>query len=235
MDKYDLKDQFLSHMINELQTPLKAVLKFSDILLKDKYDMDTLEKYLKLINQSAKNIDNIVKDVSDISSIQNGTLSIDIKKTNLRDLLKQNFELFRSKAREKSIRYSLQFGKDLPKNIYTDANRLSQVISNLLSNAIRFSNKDGSVQLETLFDKKNSIIKVFVDDKGIGIPEHKKEYIFKPYPKEDSTANLNEYRTGLGLSICLSIIELLNGKIEFKSKENEGTTFSFEIPVKIED
>ncbi len=226
------KDQFISHMVNELQTPLKAILKFSDTLLRTPYDPSTQEKYLKLINHSAKNLENIIKDVSDISLIQSGNISINMSKVNLRELLSQNFELFRSKAREKAIRYSITFGKNLPKFIQTDDNRLSQIISNLLSNAIKFTPKNGSVKLEVVFDAPNSVLKVFVDDTGPGIPESKKETIFKPFIKDTSNVNFETTRTGLGLSISLSIIELLNGKIGFETNDKKGTTFKFEIPVK---
>lgn len=226
------KDQFISHMVDEIQTPLKAILKFSEALLKNKDDKATQEKYLKLINHSAKNLNNIIKDVSDISNLNNNTISVELKKVALRDLLTQNFELFRSKAREKALRYSMTFGKNLPRFIETDDNRLSQVISNLLSNAIKFTPKDGSVKLEVVFDQDSSILKVFVDDNGGGIPDSKKDDIFKPFIKDRSQVTFEDSRTGLGLSICLSIIELLNGKIQFESKENKGTTFSFEIPVK---
>jgi signal transduction histidine kinase len=231
MDNY--KDQFVSHMVDELQTPLKAIIRFSDVLLKNKNDAQTQEKYLKFIYHSAKNLENIIKDVSDISHIQNKTLNLELTKVNLRDLLSQNFEIFRSKAKEKSIRYSLTFGKNLPKNIETDANRLSQVISNLLSNAIKFTQKDGSVKLEVVFNAEKSILQVFVDDSGIGIPQEKKNDIFKPFIKNSSNTSFEDTRTGLGLSISLSIIELLNGKISFESTENKGSTFKFEIPVKI--
>jgi signal transduction histidine kinase len=233
MDNY--KDQFISHMVDELQTPLKAILRFSDTLIKNKNDAALQEKYLKLIRLSAKNLENIIKDVSDISSLQNKTISVELTKVNLRDLLSQNFEIFRSKAREKSIRYSITFGKNLPKVIETDGNRLSQVISNLLSNAIKFTPKDGSVKLEVIFDQQKSLLKVFVDDSGPGIPESKKDDIFKPFIKDKTKVTFEDSRTGLGLSISLSIIELLNGKISFESSEDKGSTFNFEIPVKTYD
>jgi signal transduction histidine kinase len=229
------KDQFVSHIIDELKVPLKSILKFSDALLKNQNDASIREKYLKLINRSAKNLNNIVKDVSDVSNLKNKTISIDIQKTNLRDLLSQNFELFRAKAKEKHIRYSITFGKGLPKYIYTDESRLSQVISNLSSNAIKFTKNDGNVKLEIIFDSNNSLLKVFVDDNGIGIADSKKGYIFKPFLKDNSNITFEDSRTGLGLLISLSIIELLNGKIKFESTENKGSTFSFEIPVKIDN
>jgi len=233
MENY--KDQFISHMVDELQTPLKAILRFSDTLLKNKNDTSSHEKYIKLIYHSAKNLENIIRDVSDISNLKNKEMSVELSKVNLRDLLSQNFEIFRSKAREKLLRYSIRYGKDLPKFIETDGNRLSQVISNLLSNAIKFTPKQGSVKLEIVFDQQKSILKVFVDDTGIGIPNSKKEYIFKPFKRDNSNSNFEDTRTGLGLLISLSIIELLNGKITFESTENKGSTFSFEIPVKTYD
>ncbi|WP_373070505.1 sensor histidine kinase [Sulfurimonas sp.] len=233
MDNY--KDQFISHMVDELQTPLKAILKFSDTLIKNKSDIASQEKYLKLIHLSAKNLENIIKDVSDMSNLQNNTISIELNKVNLRDLLSQNFEIFRSKAREKTIRYSITFGKNLPKFIETDGNRLSQVISNLLSNAIKFTPKDGAVKLEVIFDQDKSVLKVFVDDNGPGIPDSKKADIFKPFIKDKTNVTFEDTRTGLGLSISLSIIELLNGKITFESSEEKGSTFNFEIPVKTYD
>ncbi|QFR49010.1 HAMP domain-containing histidine kinase [Sulfurimonas lithotrophica] len=235
MDNGSSKDQFLSHMVSEMQIPLKAVLKLSESLLKNSYDANNREQYLKLIHNSAKNIDNIIKDVSDISSIQNGTFSINITKINLMEFLSQNFELFRLKAKEKSLRFSIKFGKNLPKFIDTDENRLSQVISNLLTNAIKFTEKEGSVKLEVVFDTQNSLLKVYVDDNGIGIPDSKKENIFKPFIRDKSNVNFEDTRTGLGLFISLSIIELLNGKIGFESKQGQGSTFHFEIPVKFEN
>lgn len=235
MDNNNYKDQFLSHMVSEVQAPLKAIIKFSEALIRNPNDKTTQEKYLKLIHHSAKNLDNIIKDVSDISNITSGTFSINLEKTNLRELLSQNFELFRSKAKEKAIRYSIQFGGKLPKYIETDQNRLSQVISNLLSNAVKFTQKEGSVKLEVVFDEKSSILKVFVDDNGVGISESSKENIFKPFLKSNSNTSFEDTRTGLGLSICSSIIELLNGKISFESTENKGSTFKFEIPVKTYD
>ncbi len=232
MDNY--KDQFISHMLDELQAPLKTILKNSNALIKNS-NTSSNKKQLKLIYHSAINLENIIKDVSDISNLNNNKISIDLSKVNLRDLLSQNFEIFRYKAREKSLRYSITFGKDLPKFIQTDPNRLSQVISNLLSNAIKFTDINGSIKFETVFDRSKSILKVFVDDDGIGIPESKKKYIFKPFKRDTTKQNIEDTRTGLGLLISLSIIELLDGKISFESTENKGSTFSFEIPVKTYD
>jgi len=233
MNKDNYKDQFISHMVNEVQTPLKAILKFSEGLIKNPTDINNQEKYLKLIHHSAKNLENIINDVSDISKIQEGTLSIHKEKINLRQLLSQNFEIFRAKAKEKYIRYSIAFGKDLPEYISTDELRLSQVISNLLSNAIKFTPDKGFVKLEVVYNSKDSILKIFVDDNGPGIPKSKQDLIFKPFIDNNSSTSFEKSRTGLGLSISLSIIELLNGKMSFKSTENEGSTFSFEIPVNI--
>ena len=230
MDNY--KDQFISHMVDELQAPLKTILKYSDILIKNKNDASSQEKYLKLINQSARNLENIIQDVSDITNLKNNEISVELNKVNLRDLFLQNFEIFRYKAREKSLRYSLTFGRNLPKFIKTDGNRLSQVISNLLSNAIKFTSKEGSVKLEIVFDQANSLLKVYVDDNGIGISDSEKEHIFKPFTRDNKDTEIEDTRTGLGLLISLSIIELLNGKITFESAEGKGSTFSFEIPVK---
>jgi len=226
------KDQFLSHIIDEVQTPLKAILKFSDILSKDN-NPQTQEKYLKLIQYSAKNLDNIFKDVADISQISNGTFSIKLESFNLRELLTHCFELFRAKAKDKSLRYSLTLGKNLPETIYSDERRLSQVISNLLSNAIKFTTINGAVKLEVVYDPQDNVMKFFVDDNGVGIADDKKNTIFKPIIKDSSNINFDDSRTGLGLSITLSIIELLHGKINFESSEGKGTTFKIEIPLNL--
>jgi signal transduction histidine kinase len=222
-------------MIDELQAPLRTVLKLSETLLKENGDISLHKKQLKLIYHSAKNLENIIDDVAEISSLNNNNISVELTKVNLRDLLSQNFEIFRYKAREKSLRYSIRFGKELPKFIETDHSRLSQVISNLLSNAIKFTPKEGSVKFEIIFDKTNSTLKAYVDDNGLGIPESKKDQIFKPFKRDSDESKIDDSRTGLGLLISLSIIELLNGKISFESTENKGSTFSFEIPVKTYD
>ncbi len=227
-----VKTTFLANMSHEIRTPLNSIIGFSQILTQEVKLSTINRKYASIIESSAKSLLNIINDILDISKIESGNFDISLNKTNLFEIGKDVFELFNNKALEKKIKLSLNIDKNIPPCILTDGVRIRQVLSNFLSNAIKFTPQFGTINFDinvisTNKDKVN--IRFVVKDSGIGIPEDKLEEIFKPFIQVNNESNRSYEGTGLGLSICTHIVDLLNSKIEVDSSIDKGTTFWFDL------
>ncbi len=231
-----IKSQFLANMSHEIRTPLNAIIGFSEILSNTKLSVEDKRKAL-VINESAKSLLNIINDILDISKVESGKFELSKGKIDLKKLLEQTIELYSIGAREKNIKFIYKLIGDVPKYIYTDETRLKQVLSNLISNAIKFTpeNKEVSFEVSVLkISKKNVTLKFLVKDQGIGISKENQEKIFKPFSQADGSITRKFGGTGLGLSISLKIINLMNSKIELLSEENKGSSFFFKLFVPYE-
>ncbi len=228
----NLKSAFLSNMSHEIRTPMNAILGFSHLLKSRDIDDATHLEYIEHIVQSGENLIKLINDIIDISKIESNQLEIEVSPCKLNDILDQLYNRFEEiLAIENNCDISLKLEKAFPDADFTillDNYRLQQVISYLMTNAIKFAPK-GLITFG--YSVKNSDIQFFVKDLGIGIPENRKDFIFKSFGKLEGTQRLNKSGTGLGLSISKSLVELMGGKIWFETKENVGTDFYFTIPL----
>lgn len=225
------KSIFLANMSHEIRTPLNAIIGFTSILSKM-----TLPKkaagYIKIVDQSATNLLGIVNDVLDISKIENNSLVFEKMEFNPYHEFEEIIDLFKIKAKEKEIHLGLFMEPSIPEKIIGDPFRVKQVISNLISNAIKFTNENGTVfvKIELIEREENSCkIKFSVTDNGIGISKDKQADVFKEFLQADDTISREFGGTGLGLSISSKIVKMLNSRIELESEIGKGSTFGFAL------
>jgi len=222
----DVKSEFLSNMSHEIRTPLNAIMGFIELMKEE--DDGKFKKYLDVIDSSSKTLLTIINDILDLSKIEAGKISIENVNFSCNELF-YAIELFEERASKKQIEYKTNF-VNLPKYLIGDVHRIKQVISNLLSNAIKFTPENKKIEVDVEY--KNNSLFVMVKDEGIGIPEQKLLTIFDAFNQADNSITRKYGGTGLGLTISYKLIQLLGGELKVQSKENQGSKFYFEIPIK---
>ncbi|MEA2051004.1 MAG: ATP-binding protein [Campylobacterota bacterium] len=224
------KSQFLANMSHEIRTPLNSILGFIDIL-KDEVKSKKALEYLNIVDKSGKHLQNIINDILDFSKIETGKLQIDKISFNPIDTFNEISDMFINQSKDKNIYFNIQIDKTLPKEILCDKLRLQQIIINLLSNAFKFTPKNGTVFYK--IEYKNKRILVNIKDAEIGISSDKLSTIFEPFSQEDGSTTREYGGTGLGLSICSELVKLLDGELCVKSIKDIGSEFYFDIPITI--
>lgn len=224
------KEDFLSTMSHEIRTPLNGVIGITNILLMDEY-LDAQYENLQGLKYSSEHLLALINDILDYSKIEAGRIDLENKDFDFNSLItsiKRNFEF---QAAEKGIKFKVKRDDEIPNYLIGDSTRLSQVINNLLSNAIKFTS-EGQVVLdieEVEQDDKNISIHFQVKDTGIGIPTDKLPHIFEKFKQAESSITRKFGGSGLGLSICNSLIDLMGGKLEVDSIEDKGSNFKFTL------
>ena len=227
----EAKQQFLANMSHEIRTPMNGIIGISE-LLKKSITTPQQHEYLHLIQESAKNLLVIVNDVLDIEKIIAGKLELEDIPFEPWERVYLSAESFRFKAEEKQISLTYKNGLPAGLTVKGDPYRLSQILNNLINNAIKFTNK-GNVHVRTrLKDETDTHITVefVVTDTGTGIPNDKLQEIFEPYVQAGSDISRKYGGTGLGLAICKNLIQMHGGEMNVRSQEGHGSKFSFSIP-----
>ncbi|WP_338356649.1 ATP-binding protein [Yeosuana marina] len=223
-----LKTAFLANMSHEIRTPMNAILGFTSLLDDDVVDESKKKKFIELIQEAGKRLLAIISDVVDISKIEAKQLSINLDTCNLNEIIDSLYFQFSIQNKTKDV--SIEIHKSLDDNdcfVKTDRNRLVQILSNLIENALKFT-KQGSVTFGYSIDKDK--IKFYVKDTGIGISEKDKKIIFNRFSQVDNEYTKAVTGTGLGLSIAKGLVELLGGNIWVENTLTEGSTFIFTVP-----
>ncbi len=226
------KSRFLSVMSHEIRTPMNAVIGFSNLLLQNPRE-DQLE-YIKLLKFSADNLMVIINDILNLSKIEEDMVKFEQIDFNLKELLENICSINRQVIIEKNIDLKLNYDPALPLIINGDTVRIGQVISNLVNNAIKFT-ETGEVVITVRLveaDRDNVSIYFEVSDTGIGIPEDKQQYVFEIFTQASSETTRKFGGIGLGLSICRRLIELMGGDIQIRSSLGEGSAFYFTLVLK---
>ncbi|AZQ83351.1 two-component sensor histidine kinase BarA [Colwellia sp. Arc7-635] len=227
-DANKVKSEFLANMSHELRTPLNGVIGFTRQVLKTPLS-DTQRDHLQTIERSAGNLLSIINDILDFSKLDAGKMVIESIPFSIRESIEETLTLLAPSAHKKNIELSLRVSPKLPDSLIGDAMRIKQVMVNLASNAIKFTDK-GSVDINI---EGNSIgqhlykIRVTVQDTGIGIPEQQKSSIFEAFGQGDKSVTRIYGGTGLGLVISQRLVSELRGSIGFDSIETKGSTFWF--------
>ena len=226
------KDNFIAHMSHELRTPLNSVLGFSSILKRDSSLNQEQLKTINIINHSGEHLLTLINDVLDLSKLTANKLELKYYDLDLVYFLQNIATIFQAPAQEKGLNFITQIASDLPGIVSTDETRLRQVLLNLLSNAIKFTNT-GTVTFSASCVMVNSnlntkIIRFQVEDTGRGIPEDKYETVFAPFGQIDQSNN-NSEGTGLGLTICQSILKVIGSELHLRSEVGIGSRFWFDL------
>ncbi len=225
------KSIFLATMSHEIRTPLNGILGFAKLLENAK--IPKKEKgYVDIINSSAKSLLGIINDILDISKIESGKFELERRRFNPFKEFEPAIELFVAKASEKDIDILFFIDPRLPSAMIGDPLKIKQVLSNLIGNAIKFTPKNGDINIKIeLLEKSDSIVSILfsIKDSGIGIALDKQKTIFDPFSQADSSVTRQFGGTGLGLSISSNIISIMGSEIELNSEEDKGSEFYFEL------
>ena len=238
-----LKSAFLANMSHEIRTPMNGILGFAGLLKEPNLTGEEQQKYIRIIEKSGDRMLNIISEIVDISKIESGQMDISISKTNLNEQIEYIYAFFRLEAEKKGIQFfvkNLLPAKDVIIN--TDSEKINAILTNLVKNAIKYTNK-GSIELgynlvETLLletlHTTSLMLQFFIKDTGIGIPKTRQEAIFERFIQADISDKQAYQGAGLGLAIAKAYVEMLGGKIWVESEEGSGSIFYFTIPYNTE-
>ena len=224
------KSDFLSNMSHEIRTPLNAILGFIQVLIK-KEDEPKKLKYLTTINESGKSLLRIINEILDFSKLENEKFSIEHDLYDIRQVFQHIRNLFDSSAKFQGLEITLEMDETLPQESYGDKVRIEQIASNILSNAIKFSNKGTTIEIIVSYLENSNSMMCKIKDYGIGISKNKIDDIFSAFTQEDASTTRKYGGTGLGLAISKKLCELMKGEIFVESQVGKGSTFSFTIPL----
>ena len=223
-EQAELKQSFLNNMSHEIRTPLNAIVGFSDMLANEpEFSDEERQEFVDIINTNTKLLLKLVGDVLELSRIESGNLSFIFQRESVRQLLDDVYQ-----PHSLLIQQPLQFLKDFPPEdvqVNVDPMRLTQVLTNFLNNANKFT-KEGSIQLGYCCPSGMSEVHLYVEDTGIGIPHSEQKMIFERFYKRSEFSQ----GVGLGLSICVLIVEKMGGRIELRSEEGRGSRFTVVLP-----
>lgn len=224
------KDYFLSNMSHEIRTPLNAILGFVNLMLSEDIT-EKQAKYLDIIQNSGENLLSIINDILDFSKLRSGEFTVEPKIFSIHEEVAHTMELFVASAVSKNITITSFIDPDIPKELFGDALRIKQILSNFLSNAIKFTGHNGIICVEGTC--ANKVLKIDVTDNGIGINAKDMDNIFTAFAQAEFNETSTYAGTGLGLSICQQLTELMDGKVYAESEVGKGSVFSMEIPIDI--
>ncbi|MCK9491590.1 MAG: ATP-binding protein [Sulfurimonas sp.] len=223
------KDIFLANMSHELRTPLNAITGFSQIIMMKKDTPDTIKNYVVKIHIAGKNLLDLVNTILDFAKLEAGKMQFSPKLSNISSVISEVSTLVQPLAQEKNIK--LKMPNIVSLNLYIDAKLFKQVLINLLTNAIKFTNNNGNVSLNVTYDAKKQMYEFEVKDSGIGLSTESISKLFQAFSQIDSDYQKLQQGTGLGLMISKKIIEELHkGNIWVQSKLGEGSSFFVNMP-----
>jgi signal transduction histidine kinase len=229
-----MKENFMANMSHEIRTPMNAILGFTNLLSKEPLNEKSRD-FVHSIENSGENLLAIINDILDFSKIEAGMMRIEANPFSLRGLLHSLEVMFASRAQAKNLKLTAIVEKSIPDVLIGDAIRLTQIMVNLVNNAVKFTNTGGiQISVTARNEIKNNVeISFSVKDTGIGIPQNKLETIFERFQQAYDDTTRKYGGTGLGLSIVKQLVEAQNGTISVTSIPHKETEFVFTIPYMI--
>ncbi|NVK05723.1 MAG: response regulator [Flavobacteriia bacterium] len=226
------KSTFMSKMSHEIRTPMNAIGGLTEVLLQHNLSADQ-EQLVRNINHSSMRLTALVDDILDYSRLEAGRVELSPENFNLHELVEDIAALNRKRAQLNSSIVHLRIATSLPKTLYGDASKLQQILNNLVSNAVKFT-EQGHVQIRVHEDEKSPKgyrVNFEIEDSGIGISEEALPNIFDEFHQGNNDIHSRFGGTGLGLAICKQLVELMGGSISVQSKMGKGSTFAFSVPL----
>ena len=222
------KGEFLANMSHEIRTPLSAIIGLTELLSNER-NSPKIKAYIQTMRSVSTSLLGIINDILDFSKIEAGKLELENRPFNLNEVLDDQISVFRESAKQKNIDLRLSISSDTPTNLNGDALRLGQVLSNLISNALKFTEQgEVTITTELVKEKGSDVwIKFIVTDSGIGISKEHIDTLFDSFTQADSSTSRKYGGSGLGLAISHSLVELMSGSFTVDSLPNEGSSFAF--------
>lgn len=233
------KSEFLANMSHELRTPLNSILILSELLAEnnEKRLTDDELEYAKVIHNSGEDLLNLINDILDLSKVEAGKMDLWFREMNVYEITQHITSLFSPIAQQKGIELTVEVAQNIVESFHTDVKRFHQIINNLLSNALKFTEKgsvvvgiEQAIVTSAMQQISDRWLKVSVIDTGIGIPQNKQQIVFESFQQADGATVRKYGGTGLGLSICREVTKLLGGWITLQSVEGKGSTFTVYLP-----
>lgn len=229
-----IKADLLSMISHDIRTPVSAMVTALQLLERVESSPQQ-HKPLRILKSASTNLLNLLNEVLDFSKIEAGKVVLEEKPFSIRDSLEDLLLTLRPKAEEKGLQVQLELGADVPAEVVGDEVKIGQVVGNLLTNAIKFT-EEGQVRLALGVSERSSdtaTVRFSVSDTGIGIPQERLHYIFDEFTQVSEETGRKYGGTGLGLAICKRLLELYGSEMRVISREGEGSTFSFELRLKL--
>ncbi len=231
----EAKSRFISNVSHEIRTPINAVLGMNEMILRESKDSDILD-YAFNIQNAGKTLHFLINDILDMSKLEAGRMELTESEYELNQLLEELWGLIYLRAQENGLLLFFNIDESAPAKLYGDDIRVKQIVTNLLTNAVKYTPK-GEVNLDLSYVKReeqNMIdLVIAVRDTGIGIKEEDKAAVFESFKRVDAQKNKKIEGTGLGMNITMSLLELMGGRLEMESEYQVGSTFTVVIPQKV--
>lgn len=224
----EFKSLFLANMSHEIRTPLNALVGFADLLESTPINKEQKD-YINIIQKSGEDLLVIINDILDLSKIEAGKMKIRPRKFSLINELNQIIKLHQHKANSKGLKLTLEVDSNVPQNVFADNTRISQILNNLINNAIKFTDKG---EINVSVKQVKDLTQFNVQDSGIGLNKTDLISIFENFSQVDAGIQRKHHGTGLGLSIVKQLVELMGGQVSVSSEINKGSNFGFLIPLK---
>jgi signal transduction histidine kinase/CheY-like chemotaxis protein/HPt (histidine-containing phosphotransfer) domain-containing protein len=231
-----MKEQFLANMSHEIRTPMNSILGFTNLLRRTELN-STQREYIQNIHSAGENLLTLVNDILDLSKIEAGMMQIEETRFSLRSMISSVGAMFVEKVKEKQLAFHVNIHKDVPDILCGDAVRLTQILVNLISNAVKFTDKgEINLMVEPLMQTEKIVrIRMTLSDTGIGIAPEKQLSVFERFQQAEAETTRRFGGTGLGLSIVKQLVDLQRGTIELKSELGKGSEFILELEYKLPD